>query len=92
MINKSNNDIEDFIKNNSNKLDGKIQACSIVDYYVETIEEVQPICETLLKIMNTKENNNGKTRFEYTFIPENSKARFILWGTAGFISKMLEVF
>ena len=86
---KEEESVKSFIEGKSSRVDGPIQVCTIIDVYVETVEEVKPICQALLDLMNSGDEDQKSARFQYSFIAEEKKGRFTLWGNPKFIAKML---
>lgn len=65
----------------------KVQICSIVDYYVESVDEISKMSEVLLKIVTREGVNGDKAQFNYVYDAPLNRARFVLWGTPSFIAK-----
>ncbi|WP_425448214.1 helix-turn-helix domain-containing protein [Dethiothermospora halolimnae] len=84
------NNLRGFVEDNFNKVEGKIKVCSIVDVYVESIEELKPITNVLMDLINSEDSDRKTLKFEYIFLDEENKARFTLWGNPKFISKMIK--
>jgi len=83
--------LKGFIEGKSSEIDGRIQVCTIIDVYVEAVEEIKPICQALLDLMNSGDEEQKSAKFQYSFIAEEKKGRFTLWGNPKFIAKMLNV-
>lgn len=83
--------IKSFIDGKSSEISGNIQVCTIIDIYVEAVEEIKPICQALLDLMNNGDEEQKSAKFQYSFITEEKKGRFTLWGNPKFIAKMLNV-
>jgi excisionase family DNA binding protein len=65
----------------------KIQICSIVDYYAESLEEITNMSQVIMKVVTEEGVNGDKAQFNYVYDESLNRARFVLWGTPSFISK-----
>jgi DNA-binding transcriptional MerR regulator len=83
--------ILDFINGVNTDIHGKIQICTIVDYYCNNQKESKEICDKLISVINNKDNVFTNAKFGYEFIEKANKARFTLFGTPEFIIKTLEL-
>lgn len=83
--------LKGFIEGKSSEVDGRVQVCTIIDIYVDLAEEVNPICQAMLNLMNSGDEEQKNAKFQYTFIPVEKKARFTLWGNPKFLAKMLNI-
>ena len=70
---------------------GKIQVCSIVDYYCENSKAGHRIYEKLVTVINNKDKDTPPAKFNYEFIGKGNKARFTLFGDPGYIIKTLQL-
>jgi excisionase family DNA binding protein len=67
--------------------DDKLQLCSIVDYYADSVDEISSMSEKLSRVVTEDGVNGGKAQFNYVYDKALNRARFILWGSAKFINK-----
>jgi len=67
----------------------KITVSAVVDVPVTGKDEALRLSNSVLAIMNAKDPSYGPARCNYSFLEKEGKARFILWGSAPFISNML---
>lgn len=65
----------------------KLQLCSIIDYYADTVDEITKMSEILLRVVTEDGIKGGKAQFNYVYDEALKRARFVLWGSATFISK-----
>lgn len=68
----------------------RVQVTSIVDVYVDNTDDVLRIANTLLAIMMSKGTKDGNARVNHVYHPDEGKARFLLWGSPIFMSKVLQ--
>ena len=50
------------------------------------------ISNSLLALLNSKDDSFGKSRFDFFYYPEIQKAKYVLYGSPKFISLILETF
>jgi len=65
----------------------KIQLCTIIDYYSDTVDEITKMSEVLSRVVTEDGVSGGKAQYNYVYDQELKRARFILWGNATFIEK-----
>jgi excisionase family DNA binding protein len=68
----------------------KIQVSAVVDIWVADTEEAVRISNTLFAVMNCKDPSYGDSRCNHIFYKDESKARYLLWGSPRFIGNILE--
>lgn len=89
-ISDNTKDLKGFIDGNHSKTKGKLQVCTIVDYYVDSVEEVKPLSQSLMDLMNSEDVDRKSAKFEFAYIETEKKARYTLWGNPKFLAKMLK--
>ncbi|WP_240839568.1 helix-turn-helix domain-containing protein [Acidaminobacter sp. JC074] len=65
----------------------KLQLCTIIDYYSDTVEEITKLSEILSRVVTEDGVNGGQARYNYVYDQALNRARFVLWGNASFIEK-----
>ena len=83
--------ILNFINGTNTDIQGKIQVCTIIDYYCENPQAGHKIYEKLVTVINSRENDSTMARFAYDFIEKENKARFTLFGDPDYIIKTLQL-
>ncbi len=83
--------ILDFIDGVNTDIEGKIQVCTIVDYYCENQKAGHKMYEKLVTVINNREDNSPPAKFDFEFIEKESKARFTLFGEPDYIIKTLQL-
>src|SRR5690606_13332624 len=81
-------DIEAFIQGKDSQVGGKLQVCTVLDCYVDTLEAVK-ISEVVMWHMNETNPYRGKAKFQYFYNDEEKKGRYIIWGNPTFVGKVL---
>lgn len=77
-----------FMDGQNRTSNDKLQICSIIDYYVAEQEEAKPIAHEITDVILSMDGEN-KYRFDYVYDLAEKRARFVLWGNATFISKVI---
>jgi excisionase family DNA binding protein len=85
---KTSHEISDYISNVKSEIDGKYQVCSIIDCFISS-EEAASISQQLIKFMNDDDPQRGKAKFQYFYLSEEKKSRFVIWGHPMFVGKLL---
>lgn len=83
-------EVFDFIEGVNTDIKGKVQVCTIADYYFDEQNEAKLLCDKLISICNNPDNKFNMTKFSYEVIDKEKKARFTLFGPPDYIIKMLE--
>jgi excisionase family DNA binding protein len=83
--------IMDFIDGVNTDIEGKIQVCTIIDYYCENQKAGHKMYEKLVTVINNRKDNTPPAKFDYEFIEKESKARFTLFGDPDYIIKTLQL-
>ncbi len=60
--------------------------CTIVDYYVDSVDDIAKMSEVLLRVVTEDGIKGGKAQFNYVYDEALKRARFVLWGSATFIN------
>ena len=91
MIDHTKQELLDFIDGVNTDVYGKIQVCTIIDYYCDSQDEAKQISDRLVSVINQQETKNAQARFHYQYIEKEGKARFILYGIPDYIINTLEL-
>ncbi|MBN2897842.1 MAG: helix-turn-helix domain-containing protein [Clostridia bacterium] len=78
-----------FMDNDYFGSEDAIQVCTIVDYYVEEQKEVAPLAADVMMAVTTLDDT-GKSKFNYVYDDSEKKARFVFWGSPGFIEALMK--
>lgn len=83
-----NRDIVSFVNGDHAEADGKVQVCSVLDCWIDA-GEAADISRHLIEFMNGDDPSRGKAKFQYLYMAEEKKSRFILWGNPSFVGRLL---
>jgi excisionase family DNA binding protein len=70
----------------------RIIVSAVVEIGEQNSEEASRISNSLLAMLNCKDESWGKSRFDFFYYPEIRKAKYLLYGTPKFIAAMLGAF
>ncbi len=79
-------------KTDSANLAERIAVSAVVEIDEENSEEASRISNSLMAMLNGKDNSWGKTRFDFFYYPEIRKAKYVLYGSPKFIAAVLGTF
>lgn len=85
---ESKHSIEEYLNNNNSEIEGKYQVCSVIDSYIDS-DEASRISQELIKFMNDDDPERGKAKFQYFYLQNEKKSRFVIWGNPIFVGKIL---
>jgi excisionase family DNA binding protein len=88
---KNRQRILNFINDTNTDIQGKIQVCTIIDYYCENSNAGHQIYKKLVTVINSKDKESPPAKFDYEFIEKQKKARFTLFGNPDYIIKTLQL-
>jgi len=82
--------VMDFIDGINTDMKGKIQICSIVDFYCDNENAAKEMSDKLIVVINNDKNaTKDCASYSYEYIKKESKARFTLFGNSDFIINTL---
>ena len=68
----------------------RIKISTVIELNDADENEVSRISNSLIALLNCKDPAWGASRYDLLYHPETGKARFMLYGTSGFISTILK--
>lgn len=66
----------------------KLQLCTIVDFYVSGVDEIQEMTMIISKYVTEFGVHGDQAKYNYVYDQALNRARFVLWGSANFISQV----
>ena len=73
-------------------LAGRISVSAVVEIDEQNSEEASRISNSLLAMLNSKDESWGPSRFDSFYYPEIRKSKYVLYGTPKFIAAILGSF
>ena len=70
----------------------RINISAVIEVTEHNSEEATRISNSLLALLNGRDDAFGKARFDFLYYPELRKAKYLLYGSPKFISSVLEEF
>lgn len=70
----------------------RIAVSAVVEIDEENSEEASRISNSLMAMLNGKDESWGETRFDFFYYPEVRKAKYIIYGSIKFITAILGTF
>lgn len=74
------------------RLAERIAVSAVVEIDEENSDEASRISNSLMAMLNGKDDSWGKTRFDFFYYPEIQKAKYVLYGSPKFIAAVLGTF
>ncbi|MEF3304970.1 helix-turn-helix domain-containing protein [Paenibacillus sp. GYB003] len=85
---RSKRDIESFLNGDRIGADERMTVCSVLDGRLEP-QEAADLSQRIVAIMNEDDASRGQAKFQYMYLNEEKKSRFIIWGNPSFVGKLL---
>ena len=70
----------------------RITVSAVIEIEEQNSDEATRLSNSLLALLNSKDDSFGKSRFDFFYYPEIQKAKYVLYGSPKFISLILETF
>lgn len=86
---QANEEINRFFNVVNGECAQEFQVCTVLDCEVDDPEEALQISQIIIQHMHADDPDRGKAKFQYYYLSQEKKGRYVLWGTPGFIGKLL---
>ena len=73
-------------------LKDRISVSAVVEIKEQNSEEASRISNSLMAMLNSEKDSDCKSRFDFFYYPEIEKAKYVFYGTSGFIGRILNTF
>lgn len=73
-------------------LSERITVSAVVEIDEQNSEEASRISNSLMAMLNCKDESWGRSRFDFFYYPEIRKAKYLLYGSPAFIAAVLKAF
>jgi excisionase family DNA binding protein len=70
----------------------RVSVSAVVEIIEQNSEEASRISNSLIAMLNSEQEGNGKSRFDFFYYPEIQKAKYIFYGNPAFIGRVLSTF
>jgi excisionase family DNA binding protein len=73
-------------------LKDRISVSAVVEINEQNSEEASRLSNSLLAMLNSDKNSNGKSRFDFFYYPKIERAKYVFYGSPEFIGEIMSVF
>lgn len=73
-------------------LSERIRVSAVVEINEQNSEEASRISNSLMALLNSRDDADGKARFDFFYYPEIEKAKYVFYGSPGFIGRIVRTF
>ncbi len=70
----------------------RISVSAVVEINEQDSKEASRVSNTMIAMLNSNKEYDGKSRFDFFYYPEIQKAKYIFYGSPGTISRILSTF
>jgi excisionase family DNA binding protein len=78
---------------NYETLKDRINVSAVIEIIEQNSEEASRISNSFMAMLNSEKYSDGKSRrFDFFYYPEAAKAKYVFYGSPGFIKKILDMF
>ena len=77
---------------NYNSISDRITVSSVIEINEQNSEEASRISNSLMAMLNNKDESYGNSRFDFFYYPDIQKAKYVLFGSPKFLSMVLSIF
>ena len=77
---------------NYDTLENRISVSAVVEINEQNSEEASRISNSLMAMLNSRDDSDGKSRFDFFYYPEIEKAKYVFYGSPGFIGRIMTTF
>lgn len=78
-------------ENKKKNVQDKVLVSSVVDILVQDLDKVSDLERLLVAMLNSKQEEFGKSTMHFQYLEYEGKARITLWGNLQFMQKMMEM-
>ncbi|HAK47158.1 MAG TPA: hypothetical protein DCO79_14730 [Spirochaeta sp.] len=72
-------------------IEERLSVSAVIELKNAEDSETSRISNTLIAVLNGKDQSWGETRYDYIYQPETGTARFVLYGKPAFISSIMKM-
>lgn len=70
----------------------RITVSAVIEIEEQNSDEATRLSNSLLALLNSKDDSFGESRFDFFYYPEIQRAKYVLYGSPKFISLILDIF
>jgi excisionase family DNA binding protein len=73
-------------------LKDRISVSAVIEIKEQNSEEASRISNSMMAMLNSDKESDGKSRFDFFYYPEIEKAKYVFYGTPKFIERIIGTF
>jgi excisionase family DNA binding protein len=73
-------------------LKDRIRISAVIEISEQNSEEASRISNSIMAMLNSDKESDGKSRFDFFYYPDIEKAKYVFYGSSQFISRIIESF
>lgn len=73
-------------------LEQRITVSAVVEINEQNSEEASRLSNSFMALLNCEKGSQGNSRFDFFYYPEIEKAKYVFYGSAPFVGRILDVF
>jgi excisionase family DNA binding protein len=77
---------------NYDTLGNRIRVSAVIEINEQNSEEASRISNSMIAMLNSEKGSSGNSRFDFFYYPEIEKAKYVFYGSPGFVEKILHSF
>lgn len=80
------------IKPDYDTLHDRITISAVIEIKEQNSEEASRISNMFMAVLNSETDYMHKSRFDFFYYPEIEKAKYVIYGSADFVTRIIEMF
>lgn len=77
---------------NYDTLTDRISVSAVIEIREQNSEEASRISNSILAMLNSDRDSDGKSHYDFFYYPEIEKAKYVFYGTPQFIGRIINTF
>ncbi len=80
------------LKPDYDTLHDRITISAVIEIKEQNSEEASRISNMFMAVLNSETDPNNRSRFDFFYYPEIEKAKYVFYGSADFVTRIIEMF
>ncbi|MFA5151777.1 MAG: helix-turn-helix domain-containing protein, partial [Clostridia bacterium] len=80
------------LKPDYDTLNNRISISAVIEIKEQNSEEASRISNMFMAVLNSESDVKSRSRFDFFYYPEIEKAKYVFYGSADFVTKIIEMF
>jgi excisionase family DNA binding protein len=73
-------------------LASRISVSAVIEIKEQNSEEASRISNSIMAMLNSDRDSDGKSRFDFFYYPEIEKAKYVFYGNPQFVGRIIDTF